>query len=187
MNAADTPQRDGYELLQVALTGLLRDDEVGLLRAASDLGCELALVGLDGCVIVGDEPPQVVLSNITSGAPQLVKCEGDEYLGAVYFHDGDELCKIVCRLSGGEPGRARSLRSAHYLIRLSETLLQSAVRRELATRLHHLQVEESHLELQLKSQRLDQAVARMKDSERIKTSFLATVSHELRTLSLIHI
>jgi two-component system sensor histidine kinase BarA len=44
-----------------------------------------------------------------------------------------------------------------------------------------LQVEEAHLELQLKSQRLDQAVARMKDSERIKASFLATVSHELRT------
>ncbi len=139
------------------------------------------MVGLDGCLIVGDEPPKVVLSSITSGAPQLVKCEGGEYLGAVYFHDGDELCRIVCKLSGGEPGRARSLQSAHYLIRLSETLLQSAVRRELATRLHHLQVEESHLELQLKSQRLDQAVARMKDSERIKTSFLATVSHELRT------
>ena len=49
------------------------------------------------------------------------------------------------------------------------------------TRLHQLQVEEAYLELQLKTQRLEQAVARMKDSERIKASFLATVSHELRT------
>jgi len=181
MNAVGFPPSDGYELLQVVLPGLLSDDEVGLLRAASDVGCELAVVGLDGCVIVGEKPPNPVLSRVTSGAPQLIACDGCEYLGSVYFHDGEELCQILCKLSGGEQGRARSLRSAHYLIRLSETLLQSAVRRELAMRLHHLQVEESHLELQLKSQRLDQAVARMKDSERIKTSFLATVSHELRT------
>ena len=81
----------------------------------------------------------------------MIESEGHSYLGATFFHDGDELCRIVCRMSDGKQGRAHSLRSAHYLIRLSETLLQSAVRRELATRLHHLQVEESYLELLQKS------------------------------------
>ena len=138
MNAVGFPPSDGYELLQVVLPGLLSDDEVGLLRAASDVGCELAVVGLDGCVIVGEKPPNPVLSRVTSGAPQLIACDGCEYLGSVYFHDGEELCQILCKLSGGEQGRARSLRSAHYLIRLSETLLQSAVRRELAMSRNHI-------------------------------------------------
>ena len=171
----------GHDLLSVSLSKLLSQDELGLLHAASDVGCELSLVDLDGVAVVGQRPPDAVLSAVKTGAPSVIESEGHSYLGATFFHDGDELCRIVCRMSDGKQGRAHSLRSAHYLIRLSETLLQSAVRRELATRLHHLQVEESYLELLQKSQRLEQAVARMKDSERIKTSFLATVSHELLT------
>ncbi len=181
MNASGVLPSDGCQLISVSLGSLLSDEELSLLRAASDVGCALALVDLDGTAVVGEPPPKGVLSALTSGAPQLGVSDGQEYLGAVFFHDGEELGYIVCTLPTGSESRAKSLRAAHYLIRMSETLLSSAVRRTLMTRLHHLQVEEAYLELQLKSQRLEQAVARMKDSERIKASFLATVSHELRT------
>ena len=181
MSAPSLSPFDGCTLLRVSLRGLLSDEELGLLRTGSDVGCELSVVDLQGQPVVGEKPSSEVLSAIGSGAPQSIHRDGCEYLGSVFFHDGEELCKVLCKLPDGAKGRARSLRSAHYLLRLCETLLRSAVRRALMTRLHHLQVEEAHLELQLKSQRLEQAVARMKDSERIKASFLATVSHELRT------
>ena len=181
MNASGMPAGEGCQLISVSLRSLLSDEELGLLRAASDVGCALSLCELDGSAVVGDAPPQTVLDALQSGAPQLGTSDGREYLGTLLFHDRDALGYVVCSLPSASESRARSLRAAHYLIRMSETLLSSAVRRTLMTRLHQLQVEEAYLELQLKTQRLEQAVARMKDSERIKASFLATVSHELRT------
>ncbi|MBL9040161.1 MAG: HAMP domain-containing histidine kinase [Myxococcales bacterium] len=179
--SAPLPPSDGCELIRVSLHDLLSEEEVALLRAASEVGCELSLLDREGRAVVGDQPPSSVFDAMTTGSPQAFESNGCEYLGVAYFHDGDELCRIICKLQASAESRARSLRSAHYLIRLAETLLHSAVQRTMMTRLHSLQVEEAHLELQQKSQRLDQAVARMKDSERIKASFLATVSHELRT------
>lgn len=179
MTGADDNETCGF--FRVSLRGILSDEELALLRASSELGCALSVIDTCGVPVVGKDVPPQVLRAVQSPTPQLRTHAGHDFLGSVFFHDGQELAFLLCELPSEPATRARAIRSAHYLVRMTETLLCSAVRRTLMTRLHHLQVEETHLEVAQKDQRLKQAVARMKDTEAIKTSFLATVSHELRT------
>ncbi|MFO0572502.1 MAG: HAMP domain-containing sensor histidine kinase [Polyangia bacterium] len=163
---------------------LLGEEERRLLDAARELGCEVSVVDPGGEPVLGPPPPPAVLADRSDSAPWCTTIGGREYLCAAVFHDGEALCYLVCSPIGPEArgeGRARGLRTAHYLLRMSEALVLSALRRALATRVHLLHVEEAYCELQLRTQRLEQAVQRMRESERIKNIFLATVSHELRT------
>jgi signal transduction histidine kinase len=163
---------------------LLGEEERRLLDAARELGCEVSVLDPGGAAVLGPPPPPAVLADRSDSAPWCTTIGGREYLCAAVFHDGEALCFLVCSPVGAEArgeGRARGLRTAHYLLRMSEALVLSALRRALATRVHLLHVEEAYCELQLRTQRLEQAVQRMRESERIKNIFLATVSHELRT------
>jgi signal transduction histidine kinase len=123
----------------------------------------------------------VVLGRQPESTPWYVEEGGREYLCAAVYPTGEPLLRIVCSALPGPGGRTRGLRAAHYVIRLCETLIRGALRRTLTARVHLAHVEEAYCELQLKNTRLEQAVQRMKDSDRVKASFLSTVSHELRT------
>lgn len=163
---------------------LLGEEERRLLDAARELGCEVSVLEPSGERVLGPSPPAAVLTGRSDSAPWCTTINGREYLCAAVFHDGEALCFLVCSPLLTETlgeGRARGLRTAHYLLRMAEALVVSALRRALATRVHLLHVEEAYCELQLRTQRLEQAVQRMRESERIKNIFLATVSHELRT------
>jgi len=176
-----SPKSSGGVDAKVQLRGLLSDEEIQLLRAACELGCAVSLVDQQGTLIVGQPPPPVVLAAPPESTPWYVQESGRQYLCSAVYHDGEQLGRIICSALPGEGGRTRSLRTAHYVIRLCETLLRGALRRTLTARVHLAHVEESYCELQLKNHRLEQAVQRMKDSDRVKASFLSTVSHELRT------
>jgi signal transduction histidine kinase len=176
-----TPRASGGLDAKLSLRGLLCEEENQLLVAARDLGCAVSLVDRQGNAVVGDAPPAVVLAAPPESTPWYVREGGREYRCSAVYHNGEQLCRIVCSALPGPDGRTRGLRTAHYIIRLCETLLRGALRRTLTARVHLAYVEEAYCELQLKHQRLEQAVQRMKDSDRVKASFLATVSHELRT------
>lgn len=181
---SDGPSRPAHLEDPPRLRLLLSDAERRLLDAARELGCEISVLEPGGARVVGPSPPPAVLAARSDSAPWCTTIAGREYLCAAVFHDGEPLCYLVTSPLGidasGE-GRARGLRTAHYLLRMAETLVVSALRRALATRVHLLHVEEAYCELQLRTQRLEQAIQRMRDSDRIKTHFLSTVSHELRT------
>jgi len=168
-------------LVQLSLRKLLSSEELALLHTAPELGGSLSVMDLEGEPIVGEKVPLEWLRSFSSGTPHVCQREGRCFLGTTFFHDGQEFAYIVCELSDEPSSRAKALKTAHYLIRMTETMLCAAVRRTLMSRLHRLAIEEAHLELQQKSQSLHQAVARMKDTEGVKASFLATISHELRT------
>lgn len=176
----DSPRISGLDA-KVQLRGLLSEEEIQLLRAARELGCAVSLVDKHGAVIVGEPLPSVVLTAPPEPTPWYVQDSGRHYLCSAVYHDGDALGRIICCTLPGPDGRTRSLRTAHYVIRLCETLLRGALRRTLTARVHLAHVEEAYCELQLKNHRLEQAVQRMKDSDRVKANFLSTVSHELRT------
>ena len=175
-----SPKTSGLDA-KVQLRGLLSEEEIQLLRAARELGCSVSLVDKNGTVVVGEALPEVVLAAPPEPTPWYVQESGRQFLCSALYHDGDALGRIVCSALPGPDGRTRTLRTAHYVIRLCETLLRGALRRTLTARVHLAHVEESYCELQLKNHRLEQAVQRMKDSDRVKASFLSTVSHELRT------
>lgn len=170
----------------IALSELLNPEERSLLDAARELGCELMLLEPSGEPVVGQRLPELTarLTELlrAAGKPVPLQANGRQYLCLALMHAGEPLGVImVGPLPDAGEGRARILRVAHYQIRLAETLVTTALRRTLATRLHLAHVEEAYCELQQKTHRLEQAIQRMKDADRIKANFLATVSHELRT------
>jgi signal transduction histidine kinase len=196
-NEADLPVVRGGSSLQgllsphaiddpIALSDLLNPEERTLLDAARELGCELTLIDASGQAVVGSKNDGLhgelaKLLGTTPGSVS-VRVTGRDYLCLSLLHDGEALGVIAAGpLLEASEGRARVLRIAHYLIRLAETLVTGALRRTLTTRVHLAHVEEAYCELQQKTHRLEQAIQRMKDSDRIKANFLATVSHELRT------
>jgi hypothetical protein len=71
--SAPLPPSDGCELIRVSLHDLLSEEEVALLRAASEVGCELSLLGREGRAVVGDQPPSSVFDAMTTGSPQVVR------------------------------------------------------------------------------------------------------------------
>ena len=166
---------------RIPVLSLLTEEELLLLRAASDLGCALSLLDAHGETVVGPDTPKEVLTAAPGQSPWFVTAASCDYLCSAVFHDGEQLCLIVCRLPSSGASRALGLRTAHYFIRLAETLLTGGLRRVLTTRVHLACVEEAYCELQNKSQRLEQAIVQMRDADRVKASFLSTVSHELRT------
>ena len=65
--------RRGLSAHQCVAAIAISDEELGLLRAASDVGCALSLSSLDGSAVVGDAPPQTVLDALKSGARSLAQ------------------------------------------------------------------------------------------------------------------
>jgi signal transduction histidine kinase len=163
----------------IDVAALLGAEERGLLLSACELGCELSIFDAHEQCLFGE--PALLQAEVTRGSM------GSPVQRDVYYA-GERIARIVAVAVSldagpalGSEGRGASLRSAHFALRLAESLLYAGLRRQLSARAHQAYVEETHCELQLKAQRLEQAIERMRDADRVKASFLATVSHELRT------
>jgi signal transduction histidine kinase len=72
-------------------------------------------------------------------------------------------------------------RIASHLKQTLELIIFSSHKVHITSKLHLYSVRESYRELQEKTVRLEQTLARLKESDRLKSNFLATMSHELRT------
>jgi two-component system sensor histidine kinase BarA len=72
-------------------------------------------------------------------------------------------------------------RIVRHLKSTLELLIFSSHKVFVTSKLHLFSVRESYRELEEKTRRLEQALARLKELDRLKSNFLATVSHELRT------
>lgn len=72
-------------------------------------------------------------------------------------------------------------RIAHHLKTTLELIIFSSHKAYVTSKLHLYSVRESYRTLEEKTQRLEQALARLKELDRLKSNFLGTVSHELRT------
>jgi two-component system, NarL family, sensor histidine kinase BarA len=68
-----------------------------------------------------------------------------------------------------------------HLDKMLEMLVFASHRARLTSEMHVASVRESHRELAQKSERLEEAVERLRHLDELKSNFLATVSHELRT------
>ena len=72
-------------------------------------------------------------------------------------------------------------RIARHLKTTLELIIFSSHKAYVTSKLHLYSVRESYRALEEKTQRLEQALARLKELDRLKSNFLGTVSHELRT------
>lgn len=72
-------------------------------------------------------------------------------------------------------------RIAHHLKTTLELIIFSSHKAYVTSKLHLYSVRESYRSLEEKTVRLEQALARLKELDRLKSNFLGTVSHELRT------
>ncbi len=72
-------------------------------------------------------------------------------------------------------------RIARHLKLTLELIIFSSHRAYLTSKLHLYSVRESYRALEDKTARLEQALTRLKELDRLKSNFLGTVSHELRT------
>jgi len=72
-------------------------------------------------------------------------------------------------------------RIAHHLKTTLELIIFSSHKAFVTSKLHLYSVRESYRALEEKTARLEQALSRLKELDRLKTNFLGTVSHELRT------
>jgi signal transduction histidine kinase len=161
----------------VALAALLSPEERQLLHdAGNDLGVPAALLDRDCVLVLGAPPPPEAAQAQPEAEPVVVRSPAGVYLCGGVFHGGDRLA-LVC----AGPVDEEALGRARYVWRLVDALLLAALRRTLAARVHVATVEDSYRELQEKNRRLEQAIERMHELDRIKANFLATVSHELRT------
>lgn len=72
-------------------------------------------------------------------------------------------------------------RIARHLKTTLELIIFSSHKAYVTSKLHLYSVRESYRALEEKTARLEQALARLKELDRLKSNFLGTVSHELRT------
>jgi signal transduction histidine kinase len=72
-------------------------------------------------------------------------------------------------------------RIAAHLKTTLELIIFSSHKAYVTSKLHLYSVRQSYRDLEEKTQRLEQALARLREADRLKSNFLATVSHELRT------
>jgi len=72
-------------------------------------------------------------------------------------------------------------RIAKHLKTTLELIIFSSHKAYVTSKLHLYSVRESYRALEEKTARLEQALARLKELDRLKSNFLGTVSHELRT------
>ncbi len=93
-----------------------------------------------------------------------------------------DIVQATARLSAVARVKPEALgRIARHLKSTLELIIFSSHKAYLTSKLHLYSVRESYRSLEEKTQRLEQALARLKELDRLKSNFLGTVSHELRT------
>lgn len=141
--------------LQVALHHLVPAAELEELvaSAAAAAGCAAAVLDAAGELVAG--------STIDGGARIAIE------------HHGERLGWAVA-----PPGREPV---AHHLATVIGLLVHHAHARLLAGVAHEAAITATFVELTHKHKSLEAAVARLRETDRVKSNFLATMSHELRT------
>ena len=139
----------------VALHGLVPLDELHEVAAgvAQVAGCRTAVLGPGGELLAG--------ADISGGAQVAIEHHGD-VLGWAVADDGH--------------GAA-----AAHLANVLGLIVHHSHARELTGVAHQAAITATYVELTQKNRSLEAAVARLRDTDRIKSNFLATMSHELRT------
>lgn len=139
----------------IALPTLVSRDELDELAvgAANAVGCQTAVLGPDGELLAGAE--------IAGGVQVAIE------------HHGEVL--------GWAVADADHPTAATHLAQVIGLVVHHAHARELTGLAHEAAITATYVELTQKNRSLEAAVARMRDTDRIKSNFLATMSHELRT------
>ena len=139
----------------VALEALVPRDELDELidSLAQAAGCRAAVLGPDGELLSGPALP--------GGARAAIE------------HHGEVVGWVVA-----EPGHDAA---AAHLARVIALLVHHAHARALTGVAHEAAITATYVELTQKNRSLENAVTRLRDTDRIKSNFLATMSHELRT------
>ncbi|MBI5529566.1 MAG: HAMP domain-containing histidine kinase [Deltaproteobacteria bacterium] len=149
------------------------------------------------------------LSAKAGGEPAAVTCPlGMLYLCGRFVFEGDELGRVVVgpfipldavppaplaeaafgkegAAAAREPVRRLSLERARvYLrsfLRVLSALAFSAFKAGLTSQMHLESIRDAYLELEMANRRLEKALHQATEASRLKSAFLATVSHELKT------
>ena len=139
----------------ISLRDLLPRDELDELATgvAGVVGCRTAVLAADGELLTGVE--------IDDGAQAPIGHQGDILGWAVADAGHDE--------------------AAAHLAGVIGLVVHHAYARALTGVAHEAAITATYVELTQKNRSLEAAVARMRDTDRIKSNFLATMSHELRT------
>lgn len=156
----------------------LTREEQRLLQAGAALGGEVTVRTAMGEVFW-----------TSAGRAELAAREATHAVGGgvlrreVKLADGATLAVVVRSMEdrGETTDRREGLRAAHHVLALTEHVLRTADARAQEAQRQRALVEELRCDLFLTSQRLAQAIQRVREADRVKVNFLATVSHELRT------
>ncbi len=93
-----------------------------------------------------------------------------------------DLLRVTDQLAGVARVKPEAIaRIANHLKTTLELIIFSSHKAYVTSKLHLYSVRESYRALEEKTARLEQALARLKELDRLKSNFLGTVSHELRT------
>jgi two-component system, NarL family, sensor histidine kinase BarA len=93
--------------------------------------------------------------------------------------DQDQANGLLARVPRVKPEALA--RIAAHLETTLELIIFASHKTYVTGKLHLLSAKEGYRELEEKTRRLEQALARLKELDRLKSNFLGTVSHELRT------
>jgi len=166
----------------VTLDELLdRSSRETLAEGARELGGELAIVDRDRKLLVGEMPPEAVMTAEIDYDPVPVRPAEGLYVAGVLNHEGDAIGRVVMGPFADGTEEPVAVRVATHIVRVADSFILQGIKRALSARMHMATVEEANRELTEKNKRLAQAVERLQEADRLKSNFLATVSHELRT------
>jgi signal transduction histidine kinase len=119
---------------------------------------------------------RVVLGPFVPGGVHEAPSRLLEVVPNVAVHQAKEALARVPRLKPEAVGRI-----ARHLKTTLELIIFSSHKAYVTSKLHLYSVTENFRQLEEKTRRLEQALARLKEVDRLKSNLLATVSHELRT------
>src|SRR5262249_6501078 len=143
-------------------------------------GVPLTVVDPSGAVLVEGGGPAKLCAAVRTGPAGGHACGGsaDCQKGHLFYkeallHDGS----VVGWLIIGPYARGDVRPVAEHVARVLGNLNHAAYARQLTARIHSVTISETYNQLQEKNRFLAAAVERMQEVDRLKSNFLATVSH----------
>ncbi|HVV84569.1 MAG TPA: HAMP domain-containing sensor histidine kinase [Kofleriaceae bacterium] len=143
---------------------------------------------LDAPIVLHQLVPRDELDEVAAGVATSARCRtavidtGGELLAGSEIPDGVQVAiEHHGEIVGWAVADAGHGGAAAHLAGMIGLLVHHAHARELSGLAHEAAITATYVELTQKNRSLEAAVARMRDTDRIKSNFLATMSHELRT------